>query len=94
MTDQASPQQQLDFLAGEVRKALAYFDRMPLQKYFDQVDCGDPIALAILGAHDHLAPALNVLGLAEKQLVTNDRPDPELDRTLSAVNDAMNQPGE
>ncbi|MFA6267653.1 MAG: hypothetical protein WC670_18295 [Pseudolabrys sp.] len=29
-----------------------------------------------------------------KPLVTKDRPDPDLDRTLSAVNDAINQPGE
>lgn len=29
-----------------------------------------------------------------RPLVTKHRPDPELDRTLSAVNDAINQPGE
>jgi hypothetical protein len=60
----ASHQQRLEFLAAEVRKAIACFDRMPLQQYFDRVEQGDPIALAILDAYDHLAPALNVLGMS------------------------------
>jgi hypothetical protein len=60
---EASDHDKLMFLAGEVRKALACFDRMPLQQYFDQCAAGDPIALAVLGAFDHLSPALNVLGL-------------------------------
>jgi hypothetical protein len=64
----STPQQQLDFLAGEVRKALACFDRMPMQQYFDQVERQDPIALAVLGAFDHLSPALNVLGLTNEPL--------------------------
>lgn len=42
---------------------------------------------------DACVQTLSIIGGAE-QLVTNDRPDPELDRTLSAVNDAINQPGE
>lgn len=71
----ATPQQQLDFLAGEVRKALACFDRMPLPQYFEQVERGDPIALAVLGAFDHLSPALNVLGLTDEQVNTSHRPE-------------------
>lgn len=73
--DRATPQQQLDFLAGEVRKALAYFDRMPLPQYFDGVERGDPIALAVLGAFDHLSPALNVLGLTDEPLTAYQRPE-------------------
>lgn len=57
--------QRFDFLVGEVEKALACFDRMPLQQYFDRVDGGDPIALAVRNAFDHLSPALNVLGIAQ-----------------------------
>ena len=75
MGEQAAPQEKFDFLAGEVRKALACFDRMPLQQYFDRVEQNDPLALAILGAFDHLAPALNVLGISTKQLSDTHRPE-------------------
>ena len=63
MSDQATAAEQLEFLAGEARKVLAIFDRMDLRRYFEQVERGEPIALAIQAASEHLAPALRILGL-------------------------------
>lgn len=72
---QVTPEQRLEFLIGEIQKALESFDRMPLQQYFDRVGANDPIALAILAAYDHLAPALHVLGINTKQLTSSQRPE-------------------
>jgi len=57
----ASAAEQLDFLTGEVRKALAIFNRLPLQEYFRRNAEGDRLAMAIEHASDHLASALNIL---------------------------------
>lgn len=73
---EATPQQKLDFLAGEVRKALRCFDRMPMRIYFDNVEKGDPIALAVLGAFDHLAPALKILDLDKVLGLDDEREQP------------------
>lgn len=72
-TDRATPQQQLDFLMGEARKALAVIAGLPLQEYFRRHAEGDKLALAIEEATDLIAVALNVLSAQPKQLSASQR---------------------
>lgn len=71
----ATPRQQLEFLTGEVRKALAIFAALPLPEYFQRTAAGEKFAVAIEQASDHLAVALNVLSAQPKQLDTCQRPE-------------------
>lgn len=65
--------EQLEFLIGETRKALAVFAVLPLPEYFRRNQEGDKLAFAIEQASDHLAVALNVLAAQPKKLVTSQR---------------------
>jgi hypothetical protein len=42
--DQATAQQKLVVLAGEVRKAVAVFNRLDLPRQVDRLDAGDELA--------------------------------------------------
>ena len=57
----ATPAEQLKFLTDEARKALAIFNRLPMQEYFKRNAENDVLALAIEQASDHIATALNIL---------------------------------
>lgn len=59
---EATPQEKLDFLAGECRKALAVLERLSLVDYFQAIADDDPNAKAIEQLGDFLRPALHVLG--------------------------------
>lgn len=59
----ASDREQLLFLAGECRKALAIVAQLPLDEYFRRHGEGDRLALALERSTDHIATALNVLQL-------------------------------
>lgn len=63
----ATAAEQLDFLTGEVRKALAIFNALPLPEYFRRNAERDRLAVAIEHASDHLAVALNVLSAHPRQ---------------------------
>lgn len=62
---EASPQQKLEFLAGEVTKALKAMDRMDLNAYFAEAQKETPHewVTTLMLMHDFLRPALNVLGM-------------------------------
>ena len=60
---QASDREQLLFLAGECRKALAIVAQLPLQEYFRRHAEGDRLAVALEQSTDQIATALNVLQL-------------------------------
>lgn len=57
----ATPAEQLKFLTDEARKALAIFNRLPMQELFRRNAENDVLALAIEQASDLIATALNIL---------------------------------
>lgn len=62
---EATAEAKLAMLADECRKALKALDSINLERYFAEFEEPEPDewATALLAMHDHLRPALNVLGL-------------------------------
>ncbi len=62
---EATPEAKLEMLADECRKALRALDAINLERYFAEFEKSEPDewARTLLAIHDHLRPALNVLGL-------------------------------
>jgi hypothetical protein len=61
----AKPEEQRDFLADAMRKALKHLDAIDLDAYFAEAtkENPHPWVRALMAMHDELRPALNVVGL-------------------------------
>lgn len=55
----ATPQQRLDFLITETRKALAIVNRIDIAAYVQKVEANEPMALALFAVSDIVASALH-----------------------------------